>query len=762
MQQALAACALTMGRQSDPNPDKPTQAQHHMRKVLLAQHVSASAQSPGRSHFVGMADEADEWFDDGFEEMYNAALADPDEKPGQPLQRKASMSFIPSVKSQKAFYETDNVALRDPTGVPLSLYVRTQLRALKYSMENGYRYHKTFNTHVEALKHKKAMQPQNIATKRFLKQQQRQLTASPVELITTREARQRQVAVRAATSSGALQQWYNSQIELRRHVSGSSQNGPDDVFTIVAKKWATHVVTSVVATNFMDIIARSRAARENEANDSSSGQYRSRRRMTVQERTRRWVIVRRVLREYVIRFKRRRCGAAVNLVLRFLRHYRQMNRLVKSIPEYRNRVVLCQRQVRRFFGFREARRILLVLQWIADECQALGVENAVLVSLRQKQGSTGMNLSRNRHQSLSLNAATLSYVKERRLKLSSTSDHPHISEVHYVPPGGSEIDARYRWACTEATKWIRTRVKELLHYERQWQFYVAEKVRYSMRSDASVGVAPPRRPIHPIQYLFANPDELRLTTRAQRGIQNASATVASVNRLDDAKKVVHHHHHGGTKQTSPTQPAQPASSVSQPAADSTSKRRRKSSQKLSRETSRGRIAKAKTVIIPVAPVSPKKTPRSQPLLPRRLDKLSTVSPTRQSSPPKTARELHRRSPGPTQRSILPASATTNELPLSVKGIEEYKHRIEAEQVRQSFDTPMMRRYPKLNSIDCQPPRRSVESAAAVPTMFPQAPRTAPGGNRRQALLSQRVVAFEPPSNNLTVELLAKMPTYSSS
>ncbi|CUG91585.1 transmembrane protein, putative [Bodo saltans] len=128
--------------------------------------------------------------------------------------------------SSSSQYATPQPTLKHPNCVPPSQYVKTQLDALRFSMERGYQYHTHFDDHVshafEARRVAQSRQPSRTECGvDFVNENIAQLhdLGSPQRLLQVATRERELKAQRATASKEAIKEWFTVQIERKRDMA---------------------------------------------------------------------------------------------------------------------------------------------------------------------------------------------------------------------------------------------------------------------------------------------------------------------------------------------------------------------------------------------------------------------------------------------------------------------------------------------------------------------------------------------------------------
>jgi hypothetical protein len=395
--------------------------------------------------------------------------------------------------------------LRSPREVPVSAYIATQIKALRYSLRTGgHHYHEDFMQHadnVEATVARNRAARRRAAPVDFVDSNVRAVSGTSGDWLAQRQQRATLVEQRSHVDDAALTDWL---AKFRRpntspHLHGAqaqasspaqtdqtslAQVDEDDGVTLRLKKLLTFVALGRAGATLnggLDAayLERSIRLRQRQMQIVNMGG------LSLTEVHRSWGLVRRQMRRYVQAFKRRKYNPAVDLVRRFLMQRRRQETIRRSVAIYRGQVVVCQRATRAFLLTVRARRSLLATQWIARESDMLRAKYPLPTAAATRsllQASNG--------------CPDVQVVQAYPMRLGVYAAG-HVLQWRWAVPQGTPVAVRDAELAAVLSTQIRQRVSQLTRYEHRVRFYERQLSNYVALTSKGVEVPEPQCPTRP-------------------------------------------------------------------------------------------------------------------------------------------------------------------------------------------------------------------------------------------------------------------------
>lgn len=356
-----------------------------------------------------------------FESMMVASLGDPS----------------PASSLQSPHRHSRHAQLRHPSLVPPQQYVKAQLDALRFSMDNGFHYHEHFDLHVSSVAEQRrqllALKPsRRLCAVNFILDNRNQVHyATPLTLLAA-ATREMDVKHQRDTADAAeMREWIRTQLDMRREFAeeqkrralkkalaarrkrestvsdvGADPQPEEDTGPLAALQGggaftSEREIANAVQTFWLALVAHGvrgcvfAAAAEKifVIRRENAEQDLKRHRLNTENMNalnaldtmkRKHEKCRTIIKTYVQLRMREKHHGAVDLILRALRHRQRALRTIQQIKWYRRCVVTVQRQVRVFLQSIAARKMLLHLAWVRKECELLQVPNTAIDGVRQQ------------------------------------------------------------------------------------------------------------------------------------------------------------------------------------------------------------------------------------------------------------------------------------------------------------------------------------------------------------------------------------------
>ena len=257
-------------------------------------------------------------------------------------------------------------------------------------------------------------------------------------------------------------------------------------------------------------------------------------------------LCRKVLRRYVIGKLKEKHAPSVALILKFLRPLLRIRHIIASVKNFRRRVMRVQNQVRIFLAMRQARRMLLHLQWLEKECRLLMTPNEAVKDLKQRWASDlrwrrpapppalqQPQVAASRRISLSAKHHLVGNPKSSTgAEETSSASQPPLEPtddggafdgartgasaavsnafvapvltmcVNWVPHNGVSAEARTRHINKICTQLLRLYTDDLVSFDANRRFYIRQVSAYEAEGLSKLGLQAPRPPKRPALRLL--------------------------------------------------------------------------------------------------------------------------------------------------------------------------------------------------------------------------------------------------------------------
>jgi hypothetical protein len=417
--------------------------------------------------------------------------------------------------------------LRNPREVPLSHYIDAQVRALRYSLQSGGKYHVEFMAHAdevaEGVKQRRAERRRHAPVD-YVAVNRVGVQGTASERAAERTERARLLEQRKHVVDAALNGWiekFQSCSSSGGAVDGRSPSplsesprdtSEDDVHALRAKRLLTAVALGLTGRHFTGALnelyfTRTMMMRQRQLQVVSVAG------LSLTEIHRAWANVRRQLRRYVHRYRQRKYAAPVNVVRRFLLQRRRVLNITQSVTWFRGQVIRVQRAIRAFLLMLHARRSLLTLQWISRECELLHIRLPLPSSGRARYALQKANSQSDVVQVVAMPLRMNPYAAG------------HILTWRWVVPGGAAVADREAAVAAAVTDLLRRRLTEIVRYEHRKRFFDAQYATYSALAAKGVtDVHEPQAPKrHDRRKLFLDDPSLLALLKQTRGPKSPDA-----------------------------------------------------------------------------------------------------------------------------------------------------------------------------------------------------------------------------------------------